>query len=123
MTDRALAEPNADRAVIASTEFNIRFAKSTMFRSLLSKTTKSDYLKWFKDVEVYWSEAMVPPEEAEEGDQIVPRCQSSVRRRRTAALAVPSKLFSWRIQTHPRSTRPLDYWRTIQWFFSSHSFW
>jgi hypothetical protein len=46
-------------------EFDIRFIKSTMFRSLISNTTKSEFLKWFQGLGEYWSESIVAPMETE----------------------------------------------------------
>lgn len=66
VTDRLLVEPNDDGAVIILAEFDIRFVKRTMFRSMISNTTRSEFLKWFQGLQVYWTEALVPPIETEE---------------------------------------------------------
>jgi hypothetical protein len=36
-----------------------------MFRSLISNTTKSEFLKWFQGLGEYWSESIVAPMETE----------------------------------------------------------
>jgi hypothetical protein len=68
VTDRVLVEPTAGEngtAVLILAEFDIRFIKSTMFRSLISNTTKSEFLKWFQGLGEYWSESIVSPMETE----------------------------------------------------------
>jgi hypothetical protein len=68
VTDRVLVEPTAGEngtAVLILAEFDIRFIKSTMFRSLISNTTKSEFLKWFQGLGEYWSESIVAPMETE----------------------------------------------------------
>jgi hypothetical protein len=63
VTDRILVEPTGENgtAVLILAEFDIRFIKSTMFRSLISNTTKSEFLKWFQGLGEYWSESIVSP--------------------------------------------------------------
>ena len=80
VTDRVLLEPNADGAVVILAEFDMRFVRSTMFRSLISNTTRSEFTKWFQGLEVYWSEAMVDLLPAESPEEKEARRRSSIRR-------------------------------------------
>ena len=80
VTDRVLVEPNGSGTVMVVAEFDIRFIKSTMFRSLISNTTKSEFLKWFQGLGVYWSESVVSPmqEEQQQEHIVSPRRRSSM---------------------------------------------
>ena len=48
VTDRILVEPSTTYGVRIVMEFDIRFVKSTMFRSIITNTTKREFLKGFQ---------------------------------------------------------------------------
>lgn len=87
VTDKLLVEPNEDEAVVLLAEFDIVFIKQTMFRSLIANTTKSEFLKMFQGLQVYWTEALEGPvvkvteeEEQEDRRRSSTRRASSIRR-------------------------------------------
>jgi hypothetical protein len=50
VTDRILVRANDDGTVTISAYFDIRFVKSTMFRSIIANTTRSEFVKWFQNL-------------------------------------------------------------------------
>ena len=79
VTDRILVEPNQDGAVEVLAEFDIRFVKSTFFRSIIANTTQAEFKKWYRDLEIYWSRVIAaPPEVIEEEERIAARRRSTL---------------------------------------------
>jgi hypothetical protein len=85
VTERVLVEPaNEKGVVVVLAEFDIRFVKRTMFRSIIANTTRSECLKGIQGYGVYWTKALATPETPEEA---VARRESSieqVERRRSS---------------------------------------
>ncbi|KAI2501156.1 protein of unknown function (DUF4782) [Fragilaria crotonensis] len=50
VTDRILVSANDDGTVTVAAYFDIRFVKSTMFRSIIANTTRSEFVKWFQNL-------------------------------------------------------------------------
>jgi VAD1 Analog of StAR-related lipid transfer domain len=62
VTDRILVRANDDGTVTISAYFDIRFVKSTMFRSIIANTTRSEFVKWFRNLlEMVRSQALALP--------------------------------------------------------------
>ena len=50
VTDRILVSANDDGTVTIAAYFDIRFVKSTMFRSIIANTTRSEFVRWFQNL-------------------------------------------------------------------------
>jgi hypothetical protein len=72
--ERILVEPMDEGQVVVLAEFDIRFIKSTMFRSIIANTTRSECLKDIQRLGVYWAEAIATPNTSE--DSVVRRRSS-----------------------------------------------
>ncbi len=46
LDDRLLVQSTEDGGIILTSRFEIRFIKSTMFRRIIERTTKDEFLKW-----------------------------------------------------------------------------
>ena len=68
VTERVLVEPKDEGQVVVLAEFDIRFVKSTMFRSIIASTTRSECLKGIQGLGRYWTEAL---EQLETPDEAV----------------------------------------------------
>jgi hypothetical protein len=75
VTERILVEPKDEGQVVVLAEFDIRFVKSTMFRSIIANTTRSECLKDIQGLGLYWTEALATPETSKEA---VARRRSSI---------------------------------------------
>jgi len=58
VVDRVRAEPRGDDQVAVFMEFHVQFVKSTMFKSIISKTTSSECTSVFQAMAKYMSEAL-----------------------------------------------------------------
>jgi hypothetical protein len=59
VADRILVEPNQDGDSVSVTmEFSITFVKSTMFKSIISKTTASEFVSFFESMADYMSRSL-----------------------------------------------------------------
>jgi hypothetical protein len=59
VTDRILIQANEDKTVTLSAYFDIRFVKSTMFRSIITNTTRSELTKWFQNLLVMFRQKLI----------------------------------------------------------------
>jgi hypothetical protein len=75
VTERILVEPKDEGQVVVLAEFDIRFVKRTMFRSIIANTTRSECLKGVQGLGIYWTGAVALPETPEEA---VARRRSSI---------------------------------------------
>jgi hypothetical protein len=75
VTERILVEPKDEGQVVVLAEFDIRFVKRTMFRSIIANTTRSECLKAIQGYGAYWTKALAAPETPEEA---VARRRSSI---------------------------------------------
>jgi hypothetical protein len=84
--DRVLVEPQGDKILLVA-EFDIRFVKSTMFRSIIVNTTRAEFIKYFKDYLAFITEIAEgkPPPEKAEARPLPPPAVAAPK----AALAVP----------------------------------
>lgn len=93
VTERILVEPKDEGQVVVLAEFDIRFVKSTMFRSIIANTTRSECLKGIQGLGKYWMEALAL---LETPDEAVTRRRSSIesaepRRSSISELFTPRK--------------------------------
>jgi hypothetical protein len=59
VADRILVEPNQDGDSVSVTmEFSITFVKTTMFKSIISKTTASEFVAFFESMADYMSRSL-----------------------------------------------------------------
>jgi hypothetical protein len=59
VADRILVEPNQDGDSVSVTmEFSITFVKTTMFKSIISKTTASEFVSFFESMADYMSRSL-----------------------------------------------------------------
>jgi hypothetical protein len=59
VADRILVEPNQDGdSVFVTMEFSITFVKTTMFKSIISKTTASEFVSFFESMADYMSRSL-----------------------------------------------------------------
>jgi len=63
--DQILIEPTPDGGVSITSRFEIRFIKRTMFRNIITNTTKGEFVSWFKGYKMMLVDAL---KERSDGD-------------------------------------------------------